>query len=200
VNKKTKSNLKRKTSNFFGAIGYFFTSVQWFWLILLYSSLITGLATSMSHETKKHVVEPTAVVDLGSSIPMIIITAVITFLMVALTIYILIKIPSTLVKASKKVVHGASENAAPMIMQVQNKKDTKKFHIKLTSNLIIATKIVFIIIPVILSFTSRFLEKQPFDFYLAMFVGIWLASLSLAFFVLQYVLAKILSVKRQDLI
>lgn len=182
-----------------GGAGYFFISLQWFWVILLYSSLITGLAKTMSPEPTSHVVESTPVVNLSSSIPMIIITVVITFIMAALTMYILIKIPSTLMKASKKVVHSAAENATPLVLQAQNKKDTKRNYLKLTPLLVVIMKIILVITPVILTFSSQFLEKQTLNFYLAMYVSLWLFGFSTIFFVLQYILASFLSVKKQEL-
>ena len=125
MNKKTKNNFKKYIVNFFGAIGYFFNSLQWLWVVLLYSSLITGLAKIMEQEPSSHVVKTSPVIDMSSSIPMMIITAIIVIVMSVLTIYILIKIPSSLIKASKKVVHEAAENVAPIVLKAQNKKDNK---------------------------------------------------------------------------
>ena len=168
MNKKTKNNLKKKVTNFLGAVGYFFCSLQWLWVILLYSSLITGLAKIMNTETATQPAQPSANLDLTASVPMIIIAAVITFVMVVLTLYILIKIPSTLIKSSKKVVQIAAEGAVPLILQAQKKKVTKRSRVKLTPFLIVIMKLILIFIPVVLVFVSQFIEKQMFekdDFY-----------------------------------
>jgi hypothetical protein len=199
MNKKTKNNLKKKAVNFLGAIGYFFSSLQWLWVLLIYSSLITGLAKIMSHGTTKQVTTPSANIDLGSSIPMIIITFVITFIMVVLTVYIIIKIPTTLAKASKKVVQGAAENATTLVLQAQNKKNTKKNHIKMTPKLVLIMKIILVLVPIIFVFNSQFIEKQIFDFFIAMYIGGLLACFSLLFFVFQYLAAELMSVKKQDI-
>jgi hypothetical protein len=153
----------------------------------------------MNHSATKQVITPSTNIDLNSSIPMIIITAVITFVMVALTIYIIIKIPSTLIKTSKKVVQSAAENATPLILQAQNKKDTKRNHLKLTPSLVIVMKLILIIAPVLFAFGSQFIEKQAFDFFIAMYIGVLLACFSLLFFVFQYLAAGLMSVKKQDI-
>ncbi|MCX6728495.1 MAG: hypothetical protein NTV39_01880 [Candidatus Saccharibacteria bacterium] len=199
MNKKQKNNLKKKIANLLGAFGYFFVSLQWLWVVLLYSSLIIGLAKMMKTDTVTQTAQPTVNIDLTSSVPMIIMTAVITFVMVALTLYILIKIPSTLIKSSKKVVRTAAEGAAPLVLQVQNKKVTTRSRLKLTPFLIIIMKLILIFLPLILAFASQFIEKQIFDFFISIYIGVLLACFSLLFFVFQYMIAEIMLVKRQDI-
>jgi hypothetical protein len=104
-----------------------------------------------------------------------------------------------IIKTSKKIVHGVAGNVTPLLLKIQHKKDTKKYHIKLTARLILVIKAMVIVIPIILTFTSQFIEKQSIDFFIAMYVSLWLACFSLIFFVIQYSLANILSVKRQEL-
>lgn len=196
---KTKYNLKRNTVSFFGAVGYFFTSIQWLWVVVLYSSLITALAKIMSRGTDKNVVKPTTGFDFSINLPMLIIAIIITVVMVVLTVYILVKIPSTLIRTSKKVAYSAAENATPLVLQFQNKKDTKKNRIKLTPFLIVIMKIILTFTPVIFAFISQFTEKPTFDFYIAMYISILLACFSLLFFVFQYMAASLLSIKKQDI-
>lgn len=196
---KTKNNIKRKAANFFGAFGYFFCSLLWFWVVIIYFSVIKAFALFFSPTVNNHVVKPVAATSSAPGPLSIVVVVIVTVIMVLLTLYIIIKIPSTLAKASKKVVHQAAENATPLVLQVQHKKNTKKNHIKLTSGLIILMKVVLILIPVILTITSQFLQQQTLDFYIAMYVSVWLASFGVVFFGLQYLLASVLSVKHQDL-
>jgi len=187
-------------ANSFGAVGYLFSSIQWLWVILLYSSLIIWLAKYLSPANTNQISKPVGTANsLSSSVPMIIITAVVTFIMIVLTLYIIIKIPSTLVKASKRVVQGAAEGATPIVLQAQNKKETKRNLIKLTPVIIFIMKLILIIIPVILAFTSQFIEKQVFNFFISMYVAVLLACFSLLFFVFQYLAAGLMSVKKQDI-
>ena len=195
---RTKTNFKKNVANFFGAFGYFFCSLQWFWVILLYSSFITGLALYMSQGAGNNVVESPAVVEQSSVLSMIILV-VITIIMVALTMYILIKIPSTIVRTSKNIVHKTAEDATPLILRIQHKKDNKSNHLKLTPRLVLFMKIILLIAPVVLAFTSQFIDKQVIDFYIAMYASLWLACVSVIFFVFQYILASLFAIKRQDL-
>lgn len=195
---RTKTNLKTNVANFFGAFGYFSCSLQWFWVILLYSSFITGLALYMSQGAENNVVESPVVVGQGSALAMIILV-VTTIIIVALTVYILIKIPSTIVKTGKNIVHKTAEDVTPLILHIQHKKDNKRNHLKLTPRIILSMKIMLIAIPVILSFTSQFIDKQIIDFYIAMYASLWLACFSVIFFVFQYILASLFAIKRQDL-
>lgn len=195
----TKINLKKNVANLLGAFGYLFCSLLWLWAILLYFSLIKAFALFISPSVENNVAKSSAVVDSGPNTLPIIVVAVITIIMAVLTIYIFIKIPSIIAKTSKKIVHKTAENITPTVLRIQNRKDTKKNHIKLTSHLILIIKIVLIITPIILSFLSRFMEKQIFDFYIVMYVSVWLAGISMIFFVIQYFLARLLLVKRQDL-
>ncbi len=199
MNKKQKNNLKRKVTNLLGAIGYFFISIQWLWVLLLYSSLITGLAKTINTETVTQTSQSTTNVDLAASVPMIIITAVITFTMVVFTLYVLIKIPSTLIKSSKKVVQVAAESAASLILQAQNKKVSKRSRLKLTPFLFIIMKFILIFIPVILAFTSQLTEKPIFNLFISMYIGVLLACFSVLFFVFQYLASELMSVKKQDI-
>ncbi len=116
-----------------------------------------------------------------------------------LTVYVIVKIPSTIVKTGKKVVNETADNLTPLILKVQHKKDTKKRHQKLTARLILIIKILIIVIPVVLSLLSQFQDKPMVDFNVVVFISIWLAGFSIIAFFIQYLLAKIFAIKRQDL-
>ena len=185
--------------NFFGTFGYFVCLLQWFWGIILYFNYIESLALFITPSIESPVVKPVAVIETAPNIPLVILSVVITIIMVAVTIYVIIKIPSTIYKTSKKIVRSTAENITPIVLKIQHKKDTKKVHLRLTFRLIIFIKISLIIIPVILSFASQFMEKQPFDYYIVMYVGLWLAVFSTLLFAIQYILASLLSINRQDI-
>lgn len=199
MNITSKYNIKRKFANFFGASGYFLNSIQWLWALLLYSSLITGLAQTMVNEPSTQPTNPSGVIDINSSIPLMIIATIVTIVMSVLTIYIMIKIPSTLIKSSKKVAQRAAEEATPIVLKLQNKKNTKKNQIKINPIVIVVIKILIVVAPIVLVFTSQFIEKQIFDFYISIYIGGLLACFSLLLFVFQYLVASILSVRTKDL-
>ncbi|MDP3443904.1 MAG: hypothetical protein Q8T08_13685, partial [Ignavibacteria bacterium] len=132
MNKKNKNNIKTKISNAFGVLGYLFCFLQWLWVILLYFGLIMNLALFISpnnpQDTSVAVIAPGAATEIDPFVSIIItvISIVILIVMLALTAYLLFKIPSTIVKTSKKIVFEAAEKAVPLVLQAQHKKETKK--------------------------------------------------------------------------
>lgn len=199
MNIKIKYNFKRNVVNFFGAFGYIFCSLQWLWASALNFSLIMAFVSFISPNPSNHVVKSTESLSLVSNPLVIIISIAITIIMALITMYIIFKIPSTIVKTTKKALHNTAENVTPLVLRIQHKKDTKKNHISLTPRIILILKIILITAPLILSFTSKFAGKQMFDFYITMFISLWLACASIVFFAFQYILAVILSTKRHDL-
>lgn len=196
---RTKTNLKKNIANFFGAVGYFSCSLQWLWTIVLYFSLIEAFALFISPNSNNHIIKYPIIVDSGSNTLQIIIVAAITIIMGVITVYILIKMPSVIAKTGKKIVHRTAENATPIVLRIQHKKDTKKGHRKLTLRLILIMKTLLILAPVMLSLASQFIEKQMITFSIAMYVSLGLACFSVIFFVFQYFVAAALSVKSSDL-
>lgn len=167
---------------------------------MLYFSLFESLSLFFNANVDNPIIKsPTAIVNTSSNILLTIIAVAIVVIMAALTIYIFIKLPSMLIKTSKRAVNETAKNITPIILRIQHKKDTPKNHKKLSSRLVIVIKLILIIAPVIFSFTSQLLDKQIIDFYIAMYVILWLAGVSLTLFVFQYVIAKLLLIKRQDL-
>ena len=195
----TKSNIKKNVANFFGGFGYFFCLLQWFWVVILYFSVIENVAQFFIKNNENTVTKATPTVEIGSNFPFTIIAVVITVSMVLLSVYIIYKIPSTIVKTGKKFVHGTAENVTPMVLRIQNKKDSKRNHIKLSVRMVIVIKIILIIAPFILSIMSQFIEKQSFIFVISMYISVWLAAFSAISFITQYAISSLLSVKRQDL-
>jgi len=187
------------STNFFGGFGYFFCLLQWFWTIILYFSLIETIALFFNSKTENQIINNPAPVDIVSNTPLIIIAVIISVIMIVLTIYVIYKIPSTIVRTGKKIVHETAENFTPIVLKIQHKKDTKIIHKKLTIRMIMFIKIMLIIIPVILSLTSQITQEQSFDYSIVIFISLWLACFSLVSFTIQYILASFLSVKMQYL-
>lgn len=174
--------------------------MQWFWAIALNFSLIQTFVTLTSPNVDNPITKPPVAVGFSPNPLFLVITSAIAIAVIALTIYIIVKIPSTIVKTSKKIVHSAAENITPIALRIQHKKDTKKNHIKLSSSLILIIKILLIIVPVILSFTSQFLDKQMLDYNIAIGVALWMAGFSLILFAIQYSLSRIFSLPKGELV
>jgi len=194
------NTFKKHVVNFFGGLGYFFCSIQWLWGVLLYSSWIEKLIILMNSGIDNPVVKSTPAIDSGPNIFLIIIGAIITMTMIGLTIYILIKMPSTIAKTSQNFVHKAAETSTHIVLQIQHKKETKKNRIKLTPRLIFILKIILVILPIILAITSQFVEKQMLDYHIAIYASVWLAIISTVLFTFQFVLASVLSITKTDIL
>lgn len=200
MNKIDKANFRKGFVNLLGAFGYLFCALQWLWAMLLYFSLINSLFLLISaNSTKINIDKTPAAVGPSVGIPFIAFSVIIIVVMLALTIYVIFKVPSTIVKTGKKLVNETAEDIMPLLLKAQHKKDTKKRHLKLTSLLVLIIKIGLLITPLALSLLSRFLEKQMFDYNVVIFISLWLAGFSFISFCLQYLLAKVLAVKRQDI-
>jgi hypothetical protein len=195
----TKTKLKKNVVNLFGTLAYLFCTLQWLWAIMLNLSLIEGFVSFVSPRVENHVVPPTTYAATDSSMSLITVVIVIAALVVLLTGYVLVKMPSAIVKTEKKVVHETAENVAPVILRIQHKEDTAKSQRKITLRIIIAFKMLLIIAPVILFFTPQSAENRMIDSSIAMYVSLWLACLSVVLFAFQYSLASFLSVSKRDI-
>ena len=192
---KSKSNLKRKFANFFGAVGYLVCSLQWLWVVVLYFSWIKLLVVFISPNGDNHVTKAVTPVATQPNIALAIVSGIIVVAMLALTLYFIYKIPATIIKTSKKTVQEAARTVAPVVLKVQHKKDTKKNLIQLTPKITVILKMVLTLIPLILTFFSQFIEKQMISYQIATLVGFWLAGACVLSFTFQYLLAKLLVVK-----
>lgn len=184
-------------TNTFGAFGYFFGFLEWFWVIMLYFSVIQSLARFVAPTTQQQVQQAPS---LSFVLPGPVETAVIaitTVLMVALSIYVLIKIPSSIVKTGRKMVQNTSQQAAPLVIRTQHKKDTKKTRLRITAKLIVVGKLLIVALPIIATLLSCLLDKQSIDYTIAVTISCGLATFSMVSFVLQYTLAKLFRVPLQ---
>lgn len=193
-----KPNFKQKFTNFFGGLGYLGCAAQWLWVVLLYFSYIRGIISLMAPIATTEVVETLPVVQPINPLTFVI-GSIAVISMVALTIFVFVKMPSTIAKTSEKFIHKSAESVTPILLRIQKKKETKRNRIKLTFGLILIIKISLIIIPVILSFMSQHIKNNTFDFYIAMYVSIFLFCISLIFFGVQYIAARLFSVNKQDI-
>lgn len=199
MKQKAGHSIKKRVTNAFGFFGYLLCFLQWFWAVILYLSVIQSAVLFVSPRANEPIEQPHHVAVTPPSSSEMIIAVIVVVVMVAITIYALFKIPIGIVKTGNKVVHKTAETMAPMVIRAQHKKDTKRVHAKITSKLILAIKLLLIVIPVVLTAASGLLEKQPLDYSIVMTIGWTLACLSVVFFAIQYVLARLLHVKTSDL-
>ena len=194
---KFKSNLV----NFFGSLGYLSCAMQWIWVVILYSSVLRTVALYFSHAASDaHVIKSSpADTSASPSALLLFFGVIVAVTMILLTIYVLVKIPSTITKTGKKVVGETAEHVAPFVLRVQHKKITEKNRKKLAPLLIVIIKLLLITISIALSLASMFLDKPVFALSIIVYSSLFLAGLSFVFFAFQYILAYFLSINNQDI-
>jgi hypothetical protein len=146
---------------------------------------------------------PPVIIDVSSPNPIAIIAVLVTIAFIGLSIYMFIKIPKTIVKTGNKVVHTSAETVAPVVMRIQHIDEPARHPKKLkflTGRLVIIMKMVIIIIPLTISLCAQLAGQTTVDFNIVVNASLWLAGLAIVFFVVQYSLAKVLSVKQEDLL
>lgn len=208
MNIKQKYIFKKRITNFFGALGYFVCCILWLTTVVVYTGFIKDvLLPLVSQPTPISEMPPAspppAAIDVVSNSPLMIIAIVITFAFTILALYIFIRIPKTLVKTTKQIVHETADAVAPVVMRMQHVQEPAHHPVKLkklTRVIVIIMKLLLIIIPLILILCSGLARQTALDAGLAAMIGIWLAGICAALFGIQYALAHLLSVKRQDIL
>jgi hypothetical protein len=200
MKQKVKDTIKLKVANAFGALGYFLCLLQWFWATILYLSIIQTAATitapGADHQTTQY---PTPEITLSEPVLWAIV-GIITILMIAVTIYAFIKVPSGAVKVSSKAVHWTAETVAPAAIKAQHKKDTKTHRMKITPQIVLIFKTILIAVPVGLTFASLFLKEQQVSYAVAISIGIGLAILTTFSFSIQYALLRLFRLRANELL
>lgn len=180
-----KSGIVRLT----GAIGYLFCSLQWLWTIMLFMPAILGSEFVKQMQQKSVAPPPVQPIDL-SGFGMIF-AIIITVIALVATIYILIKMPSSIGKSGSKITHKAANAALPIV--TRHKILPAKKRLQLTARLLFAIKLSLCIIPFV---TMLFADSGVADITQTVIttIGGVLAICSIIFFSIQALLAKLLHV------
>lgn len=200
MEKEIKISWKNRVANFFGVIGYIACFLQWSWAVIQYISTIMSFSISaVDVEKNNQMTKP--IIDLGTlpSSALTITSVIVIIFIITITIYAFSKTPSAIVSTGTKVVHKAAEATAPLIIKSSHKKDTKKFRLIITAKLVVVFKAALIIIPLIATVLSKFLDDQSFDYQIATLVALALTAISLLLFTLQYISAKVFGVETKML-
>jgi len=198
MKQKPERSTKRKVVNVFGSLGYLFCFLQWFWAVMAYFSVIQSAAVFVSPDAGQPV-EPSHFTFTQPNPLEAIILAIVTVLMIGVTIYVLIKTPVKIAKTSSKIVHKTTESVVPLVIKSQHKKDTKRLRDRITSKLVIMFKILLILIPAAATVLSGLLDSRPLDYSIILVLAAGLTGFSVLFFGLQYLLAAALRIKLSDL-
>lgn len=174
-------------ANIFGTLGYISALIQWSWagLILIYPILITRpdflfpKATSLPPETIE--IEP------AFTPIMLVIAAVVTVVILAITAITLVRLPKTIGKRGATLTQNAARSALPVI--THHRKISKKERKQLSYRVILLLKVAIVTLPLIaIIFASSIDHITPTVIWSVMlFCTAW----SLAYFVIQQVIAKL---------
>ena len=193
------SKLKRGIANTFGAFGYLFCSLQWFWVVMLYLTVVQSAVSWLTPPVNEQAPQlPRLTVALPNQVELVIIVVVVV-VMVALTIYGLVKLPFSLAKAGRKTVHKTTEKVVPIVIKAQHKKDTKKQRKLLTVRIRLVMKLLLIFVPIVLTASSGILQELPIGHLVAVTIGGGIAAMSILMFAIQYLLAVWLRVTTSEL-
>ena len=175
-------------------------------MFVIYQTVVIAFVTSIAPAATNQPTTPPPLVNpdvsLGASEPnlfMAILSAVIVLAVIALSAYIFIKAPSFVAKSNKKVVQSAANVSTTIALRVQQKPDTPKRRKKLTSALVISIKCLVVVVPLVLSLMAGAWSDGTLDPGVAMALGAGLAACSALLFGMQYGLAALFHVKRQDI-
>lgn len=180
--------IKRNFTNFFGATGYLFCLLQWFWAVMLYFSVVQTVTTFVASDNPEPASNAHAAAFTLPDPVNWTIAIIVTIVMSAITVYALVKLPMKVVKASNRMVHRSAESVAPVIIRVQHKKPTEKQRMRITPKIILLIKLFLVVVPIGLTVASVLLEKQYVDYSIATAIGYGLAVLTIGAFAMQYLL------------
>lgn len=202
MKKLTKSNYKKVFVNFFGSLGYLICAVQWLWVVLLYFSVVQTIIEFVAPADNSAKVDITPLVPVAHTEPtvfMILLAVVTIIIVIALSVYLIYKVPTTVVKTSKTAVQNTASFIAPIVIKNQHKKESKKLKIQLTTSIILVIKFIIVFVPVILAYVYKYFDDQILNPKYALISSAVLALFGFGFFTIQYMFAWFLKVKNQEL-
>lgn len=185
-------------ANSFGTLGYLSSILSWSWVTMLY------LPAFLENEQVEKFLIPTPPQEIlqqtstyEPSTATIIFSIIVTIVVIVSTIIILIKLPSTVAKAGRTVTTKVADSAVPLVTRKHELPPAKKK--RLTAQLIKVIKLFIVILPVLATACSIFIQL-PMPFEVVMFVSGILSGLALVWFILQYIAARLFKVDAKSLV
>jgi len=199
---KSKGNYRKKFVSIFGFLGYMFCVFQWFWVLVLYSSLLkllTNIIPNNADDKSVSIIAPSAVIS-EPSVFMIFLGVIIMGAAIALMIYSFMRIPSAIVRTNKKMISQVVEFSAPVASKIQHKPDNENFRLKITPSIVIVIKVLLVIVPIVFGLASGLLSEQFMDYNVSIYISFGLSLISLMLFSFQYLLAYLLYIEKSDIL
>lgn len=203
MSKKRNERIKGWFVNFFGALAYLVITLQLLVTFLAYFEPLKSLIefTMPAHDAEPITpVQPLPPMEQSEpSVLLIILSFVIVAIMVSISIYAIIKTPSIIARAGKKVVDRTAEASAPLALKVSGKKDTVRNRKKMAPVLRLIFKILLVVLPLGATLLSFLVEQPRIDYSIMQAFAIFLASVAFLLFALQYGLARLIGVKKDNI-
>lgn len=199
MSKNKTNNWRLKTANFAGGIGYLACILGWFWSTILYLPTLKGLLERfMSYypQSPDEITTPITSSEPNNIIALI--GIVVTIIMIAITAFILIKLPITIAKAGKNITHKPAEIIAPLVSKYQHKKDTPRRRRIIAYRLTTIFKVMLVIMPVILTACSQLVDL-PIDIAISLTISSGLGVVAGVSFAMQMLVANAWKLDRKEL-
>lgn len=185
---KPKPRSKHIAVTIFGTLFYIVSAFGWLWAILPYIPDIAKLSRSLQPEAQpvEHVVTAGP-----PSLLLIIIAISVTIAILAMTVYVLIKLPSTIRRSGEKLTHSTSSHIVPILTHHTALSPKKRR--QLTAKVTFYVKLLLCTLPVAVSACS-ILVPTGLSYELTMLVATFFAVIALVLLGTQLLLAKWLRV------
>lgn len=188
--------IKRVVANIFGTLGYGSLLIQWLWVALLYGPLLLDQPVAkllLPSDVPSKPAEPIAVVAPSPSI--FIVAGVITIVVVALTVYVLAKLPKVIGETGQRITQDTATALVTVATRHRPLKPVKKR--RLTSRVVAGVKVALSVVPLLAVLPAVLLPALPLSYDIILVVAAASAIMTVGCFGLQYALAWVLKLKLQ---
>lgn len=203
MSKKRRERIKGWIVNLFGALAYCAITLQLLVAFFAYFEPLKSLIELTMPKSMGDQLPPSDPLPITEpsepSIFMLILGFVVVAVMVAITIYAIIKTPGAIARTGKKIIDKTAEASAPIALKVSGKKDNKRNRKKLSPVIKLVLKILLVLIPLLATLFSFGVEQTRIDHALIQAFAIFLAGISLTMLTMQYGLASLIDVKKDNL-
>ena len=182
-----------RLTNTIGTLGYISVLLQWAWAaIILCYPLITADHTILFPTNTPQA--PATQMEFGAMSPMLLIVAAIfTLLVLALSVIALIQLPKNIGKAGTKTTHAVAKVVLPTV--THHKELSKKRYFTLSYRIVFGIKYLMTVLPfVLLIFAPSIIGLSA---KIITTVGALVLTFSLVYFSVQLLLAEVLRVDKK---
>lgn len=197
MHRKTKFSWQEMAANFFGMFGYFNIVLQWLFLLIFSLPVLQSLTPEPTAPTEQPVIMIASQDTIQEpSILAYIFGGFVVVAMIGLSLYVLLRIPLSIVKSSHRIVEESSEIVTPLVAKITHAKAPKKAERKIKQYVSLGIKCVLAILPLLL----LYILEPRLDFHglssgtIYIVAGI-LAAISFVLFGMQYAIARFASVR-----